>query len=666
MAKINIALGYLAYPFTLANYFIRALERRQDVNLFKFGAFYGQFTPWNGGMNIPMKYENKVDLPLPPQMVRPSWDMIQHQLPWKADLVITVDAGFHLSTKPDVPYAVVATDPHCVSGDTLLATNKGLLYANEAERCEITKVASRYGADKCAGVISQGTKVTRRFTVETGQQLTCTDDHPIETPNGFILAEKLSIGDEVIMKRGTYAPEVGTDEDYSIGYVLGAFQGDGSFGSSDIVKWTIAKKEKESFGKDIIQHLLSGFGIDTVTTGKHYTSENATVLQVRRWGFHKFLKSMDLKSGKIPLYIRTGTKKMIGGYIAGLLGADGCSVNGIIQITSKFESLIRELQSILFYLGVRTAIRSHVGGSTNYKPGATYWDLYVSAGNSHEFLYQLTGEVSGRYMNVNSRAMNGNNEFQQNVRIVNIEGMVKNNKSSRVGEPVYDVINSKTESFLANGVSVHNCLGEWYAKVRHLTDKFFNMQPSYMQAGDRLLPYAFDPFCHYPMEIERPIFDNDHNDYIGMEDGHEYDCSLIGLHYPQRDEWVRRLRELGIKVNYRIGDIYDEYREENNKAWIGLNWSSLEDVTARVFEIMAMKKVPILNRLKGLDDLGFEEGRHYLGFSTMDEAVEKVQWAIANRPFAEQIALNAYQFVNKNNFTYDQRVKTILEVMGLV
>ncbi|MBF9649645.1 hypothetical protein, partial [Streptococcus pseudopneumoniae] len=89
-------------------------------------------------------------------------------------------------------------------------------------------------------------------------------------------------------------------------------------------------------------------------------------------------------------------------------------------------------------------------------------------------------------------------------------------------------------------------------------------------------------------------------------------------HYPQRDGWVSRLRGLGIKVNYRIGDIFDEYREENNKAWIGLNWSSLQDVTARVFEICAMLMVPVLNRLPGLDALGFEDGRHYLGFSTMD------------------------------------------------
>jgi hypothetical protein len=192
-------------------------------------------------------------------------------------------------------------------------------------------------------------------------------------------------------------------------------------------------------------------------------------------------------------------------------------------------------------------------------------------------------------------------------------------------------------------------LGDWYAKVRHMTDKFFNMQSDYMQEGDILLPYAMDPTVHYPVD--------------GIQE--EYDCCIIGLHYPQRDEWVKRLRALGVKVNYRIGDIYDEYREENDKAWIGLIWSSLNDVTARVFEICAMKLVPVFNRLPALDALGFEEGRHYLGFSSMDEAVDKVMWAKNNREFAEAIALNAYQLVHEKDFTWDNRIDQILTIMGL-
>lgn len=310
---MKIVLAGLYYPFAMLSYFRRALERRTDVELVTLGAFTGQHIPWNGGMDIPMKYPNQVDIPLPANMNAVSWNMVKGRLPWEPDLVLNIDAGFHFSTKPDVPYYVVATDPHVLS--------------------------------------------------------------------------------------------------------------------------------------------------------------------------------------------------------------------------------------------------------------------------------------------------------------------------------------------------------PWYEKVRPIADKFFNMQGApYIQDGDIWLPYAFDPKAHYPMEFS--IFNPITNE--NEKFSHGYDCAIVGLHYPQRDEWVARLRAKGVTVNYRIGDIYDEYREENNKAWIGLNWSSLQDVTARVFEIMAMRLVPVLNRLPGLDALGFEENRHYLGFSSMDEAVEKVLWAKANPDQAKQIALGAYQYVNQKQMTWDNRIAQIL------
>lgn len=316
MDKVKILFAYKAYPFTIANYFLRALQRRNDVEVVTVGEFFGQSIPWAGGISIPMKYPNLVDIPLPQGMNRVPYSMVESQLPWKPDLILNVDAGFHFSTKPSSPYAVVATDPHV--------------------------------------------------------------------------------------------------------------------------------------------------------------------------------------------------------------------------------------------------------------------------------------------------------------------------------------------------------LGDWYRDVRKNTDYFFNMQTSYMQNGDVFIHYGFDPSCHYPERTD-VIYNSATN-----QANKEYDCSIIGLHYPQRDEWVSKLRALGVKVNYRIGDIYDEYRVENNKAWIGLNWSSLEDVTARVFEICAMRLVPVLNRLPGLDALGFEDGRHYLGFSTMQEAVDKVMWAMSHREQAEQIALEAYQFVHSKKYTYDDAVQRVLEKTGQI
>lgn len=191
-------------------------------------------------------------------------------------------------------------------------------------------------------------------------------------------------------------------------------------------------------------------------------------------------------------------------------------------------------------------------------------------------------------------------------------------------------------------------LEDWYAGVRPLADRIFNMQRYYMKDGDVHLPYACSPDHHYAMSnVEK-----------------ELDAILIGLGYEQRTELVNALRGRGLKVHYGIGQIFDEYRELNSKAKIGLNWSSKMDINARTFEMMAMKQVPLINRLPHLEELGLEEGRHYLGFDNAAEACEKAAWALNNPEMANAIAIAAHGLVHEKH-TYELRIEQIFKEMGL-
>jgi hypothetical protein len=188
-----------------------------------------------------------------------------------------------------------------------------------------------------------------------------------------------------------------------------------------------------------------------------------------------------------------------------------------------------------------------------------------------------------------------------------------------------------------------------YDLPRSYSDKFFNLQGFYSKPGDIVMGYAFDPTMIYP----DPTVTVD------------TDCCLVGLHYDNRNEWIRRLRERGHSVIYELGPIFDEYRQLNCRASIGLNWSSLNDVCARVFEIMGMMRIPVINRVPDLEVLGFKDGEHYLGFSSMQEAVERVEWALSNPYDATRIAKNAYELVTKEH-TWDLRVTKILKDCGLL
>lgn len=244
-------------------------------------------------------------------------------------------------------------------------------------------------------------------------------------------------------------------------------------------------------------------------------------------------------------------------------------------------------------------------------------------------------------------------KYQNRVDIPIPKGMNKPSWAiikNKIGSDFDAIINVDAGFHLANkpdipyvvvGTDPH-VLNGWYDGVRPIADRFYNMQRFYMNSGDIHLPYACSPDHHYAMSVEK-----------------EYDASLIGLHYKQRDDIVDSLRRHGFNVYYDIGEIYDEYRERNNKAKVGINWSSLMDINARTFEMMAMMQIPVINRLPHLDELGLLENNHYLGFDSVKEGIEKVEWALSHEDEAMAIARSAYRLVHEKH-TYEQRVEQIL------
>ena len=187
-----------------------------------------------------------------------------------------------------------------------------------------------------------------------------------------------------------------------------------------------------------------------------------------------------------------------------------------------------------------------------------------------------------------------------------------------------------------------------YDAERAKADLFFNMQKPYMKAGDIWLPYGYDPVWHAQTTI--PWGDR------------EYDAALLGLQYPNRNKLVAALRAKGYEVAYELGPCYEDARDIYHSTRVGLNWSSLQDTTARVFEIMAFGIAPVLNRTPDLMEM-FSEGKDFWGFNTLDEAVKQVDYCLDHPLSAEAIALQARQSVEPHS--WDARVQTVLEEAGL-
>jgi hypothetical protein len=200
---------------------------------------------------------------------------------------------------------------------------------------------------------------------------------------------------------------------------------------------------------------------------------------------------------------------------------------------------------------------------------------------------------------------------------------------------------------------------EFYDVPRAYSDKFFNMQAVYSKKGDVYLPYAYSRHDFYP-ELKS---DGGATGIDELENSQkDVDAVLVGMPYEQRVQWVTELRKRNVSVIFENGPILDEARALYNRGAIGLNWSSLDDLNCRAFELPAMKLYPVMNWVTDMNrkEFGFIERCGI--FHNLSEAVEQVMWAIENPEKAHTQAELAYQDVVPH--TYDRRVRQILTECG--
>jgi len=185
-----------------------------------------------------------------------------------------------------------------------------------------------------------------------------------------------------------------------------------------------------------------------------------------------------------------------------------------------------------------------------------------------------------------------------------------------------------------------------YTTQRSQADKFFCTQRIYSKPGDVYLPYAYDPVWHRK---------------IGRSEK-DFDAILLGIHYGQRNLLVEELIRRRVAVHYDIGPVFEEAHQLYERSRVGLNWSSLLDLNARVFEIMGMGLPLVTNRVPDMG-LFFEEGRDYLGFESVGEGAAAVVRLVTDPKFADQIAQAGHHAVQDH--TWDARITQIFEEVGL-
>lgn len=184
-----------------------------------------------------------------------------------------------------------------------------------------------------------------------------------------------------------------------------------------------------------------------------------------------------------------------------------------------------------------------------------------------------------------------------------------------------------------------------YTERLRYADHVFCMQKCYMKEGQTWIPYGYDSNIHQ---------------YI-PNTFYKHDVVFCGLQYEHRVKALNSMTEQGLKVFNALGLIYEQYVETYNQGKIAFNWSSKEDLPARFWEGLAMRRLVLTNRVPDLQDIHLKEDVDYVAFSSIEEAVEKAKYYSGNDEAREKIAKSGYEHVQPN--TYQNRCKDILKVI---
>ncbi|MBI5345418.1 MAG: glycosyltransferase family 1 protein [Deltaproteobacteria bacterium] len=182
----------------------------------------------------------------------------------------------------------------------------------------------------------------------------------------------------------------------------------------------------------------------------------------------------------------------------------------------------------------------------------------------------------------------------------------------------------------------------------------------------RWLPLAADEDIH--------VFRHDMDDNRTLKERlfkkGRYDIGMCGAPYKHRRRFEKLFKKAGLTTNFYFREKFGvDATIETARSTIGFNAAAGftgekgKDINMRVFETMANGRAMLLTNT--YDGLGyeelFEEARHYIGFRTEGEAMDKAVYYARRPEEAMRIAEEGQRHVLSNH-TYLHRCKTILSV----
>ena len=385
--------------------------------------------------------------------------------------------SFDVEEHPD--HRILATNP-CVTGDTLISTESGLIPAEELYEQGVARdvvVDGRLSEDRlkeASSVYRTGEKEVYKLTTEEGYELRLTADHRVMTDDGWVEAADLDAGDTVHIqnRKGAFGRHGSAAE----GRVLGWLVGDGHLKDGEeraVLNFYDEDSEiSERLAEDVNEVVRDPVGNADYEVGVNEISRSGQTVEqrVRSTRLYEIAEQLELTEQKhqIPNAVMQGSEEMARGFLRALFTADG-SVQGSkkngrsIRLASSHLELLKQTQQLLLNFGIASRIyKNHRPKQTRELPDGNGDTKEYETGAQHELAItkdnqQLFAERIGFLREDKSDQLEENLEsYTRGPQSERFTATVENLTSDGY-EEVFDLTEPETHSFVGNGLVIHNC-----------------------------------------------------------------------------------------------------------------------------------------------------------------------------------------------------------------
>lgn len=361
----------------------------------------------------------------------------------------------------------------CVTGDTRVLTTGGFKRIKDCVgKAQGIVTDGRFGVEGNGGTTPQGAfktgiKDVWELTTVEGYRLKLTADHRVMTPRGWVEAHDLRAGDKVhILSRG--GGWEGTHGSKQSGALLGWLAGDGCIVDGKSARLYFYGKKRG------LTQLFASFCEDA----RVHSNETVDRDQIDIASLLSYTKIKDKTD--IPEALWCGSKDMQMGYLTALFSADG-SIQGSLEkgISVRLSSInlehLRNVQLLLLNFGIFSRIyqeRSAAGyrsmpdgkGGLSEYYCQTLHELVISKADLRRFEEEIGFVLPDKQAKLEALTSQYTKGPYATKFLATVETVIHAGV-----EEVYDLTETSTHSFSANGIVVHNC-GEILLRYKRAAD----------------------------------------------------------------------------------------------------------------------------------------------------------------------------------------------------